>query len=326
MHFFLVYVKKKQYLCTQNGMNMKKQILLLAFMAVVANVSAAVTLDPDLKAALPSGEFFLPAPPAEGSLVWKDDSAKYFQYKEAARKWDDVKQDRWDSAWAKMNEQYYFALYRLGADSVMNAPFLTDVSWTKSGSKWAVNYTRNTTDFAQMNALEELCEEMKNQNTSKLWRTRTRPYSYFGDWYSGRKYAVNLADTTSYPSGHGYFAGLFGMCMLYIDPENALAIHSMMNEWMNCRLLVGAHWNTDLSAGVQLGAIAFAIAMNHDQFRNLVEAAKTELESYREQQSSATGNDKVQSGKEQSTKVICNDQLLIRHDGKFYNAQGTEVK
>lgn len=263
---------------------MKKTfVLFIFFTTLFCNAQAAVTLDAYLEAALPSGEFFLPAPPEVGSLIWRDDTTKYFQYKRAARHFDEEKQEYWDSVWAIMNEQYYFALYRLAADSVMNAPFITDVNWTKNPTtkKYIVTYTRNTTDFPQMNTLQQLCEAMKEKNTSGLWRTRTRPYKYFGEWYKGNKYDVDLTDATSYPSGHGYFAGLFGMCMMYIDPANALKIKKMMGEWMECRLVLGAHWNTDLSAGWQLGAIAFSIAMNYDQFRNQVEAAKTELEAYR---------------------------------------------
>lgn len=269
-------------------MNMKKFLLVVAtVLTTVFSASAAqgtgITLDADLKAALPSGEYFLPAPPEVGSLIWKDDSTKYFQYKELGRRYDEEKQEYWDSVWAKMNEQYYFALYRLAADSVMNVPFITNLSWTKNqtSGKYTVSYTRNNTDFPQMNRLELMCEEMKEQGTSNLWRTRPRPYCYFGDWYSGNYYAAGTSNASSYPSGHGYFAGLFGMCMMYIDPDNSLAIKKMIDEWCDCRLILGAHWKTDLDAGKQLGAIAFSIAMNYDQFHDQVEAAKAELEAYR---------------------------------------------
>ena len=301
-------------------------IVLSTFMISVANAATGVTLDAELKAALPSGEFFLPAPPEFGSLIWKDDSAKYFQYKEAARKYDAEKQERWDSVWAKMNEQYYFALYRLAADSVMNAPFITDVTWTKNAKtgKYTVSYTRNQTDFPEMNKLELLCEQMKEDNTSNLWRTRMRPYCYFGDWYSGKKYQEMTANSSSYPSGHGYFSGLFGMCLLYIDPANSLAINKMLDEWLMCRLLLGAHWNTDLAAGKQLGAIAFAIAMNFDQFRNQVEAAKTELENYRASHPITT--DVSVPASTENNKTLVNGILIIEHEGVNYNANGLVVQ
>ena len=302
-------------------------LLVAAMMATVWSANAAVPLDADLKAALPSGEDYLPAPPEVGSLVWLDDSIKYFQYKEALRIWDEEKQEYWDSVWAIMNEQYYFILYRLQADSVMNAPFLSSLSWTKqSNGKYKVDYVRNDSLFPEMNMLEELCETMKTENTSNLWRTRPRPYKYFGDNYKGTMYSVNKSDNTSYPSGHGYFAGLFGMCMLYIDPDNALAIHNIINEWLNCRLTLGAHWNTDLAAGWKLGAIAFSIAMNYDQFRNQVLAAKAELEAYRAAPPTPTDNNAIEAPKADTGKRVEDGQFLILKDDHTYDAKGVLVR
>lgn len=308
---------------------MKK--LFLLFVSVAASVfsmSAATgdPLDADLKAALPSGEYFLPAPPEVGSLIWLDDSLKYVTYKEAGRVWDDEKQVFWDSLWAKWNESYDFSLYRIAADSVMDAPFI-EVSWAKNAQgKYTVSKTRNMTDFPAMNELELLCEQMKEDNTSNLWRTRMRPYCYFGDWYAGKHYAKGTANASSYPSGHGYFAGLFGMCLLYIDPDHSLAIKNIMDEWLNCRLLLGAHWNTDLSAGQQLGAMAFAIAMNYNQFRNQVEAAKAELEAYRETQSVPTTEETAPERRASEGKMLINGHVLVEHDGVTYDAQGAVVR
>lgn len=316
---------------------MKRLFFILVCIAVTVSVSAeSITLDADLKSSLPSGEFFLPAPPEVGSLIWQDDSITYFQYKEASRVVNPTTHDCWDSIWAKMNEQYYFALYRLSADSVMNAPFIA-VSWTKNANgKYTVTNTRNTTDFPEMNKLEQLCEVMKEQGTSQLWRTRPRPYFYFSDWYAGKHYDRNYPSqfqsslASSYPSGHGYFAGLFGMAMLYIDPDNALAIKNMIDEWAECRLILGAHWKTDIEAGKTLGAITFAIAMNYDQFRNQVEAAKAELEAYRAQQSSSTPTDVMTVNDEKTNgeteKTLRDGQLVIEHDGRYFSAQGQTVK
>lgn len=297
--------------------------LVVALLCTSLSLSA-VTLDADLRAALPSGEYFLPGPPEVGTPAWRLDSLTYFQYKERGRVYNTATQDCWDSAWAKMNEPYYFALYRYSADSVMNAPFITNVSWTKNAAgKYTVTYTRNTTDFPEMNALEQLCEQMKEDNTSSLWRTRMRPYCYFGDWYAGKKYAAGTANASSYPSGHGYFAGLFGMCMLYIDPANALAIKRMTDEWAECRLILGAHWASDVADGKQLGAIAFAIAMNHDQFRNQVEAAKAELEAYRAAHTGVPTELPAAPGEPVVfEKVLENGELLLRSPSVTYLLTG----
>lgn len=254
---------------------MKKLFALVALLAAtLTGVYAAVSLDAEFKAALPSKDIYLPGPPEVGSSVWLDDSIKYFQYKEIGNRFDTEKQEYWDSAWANMNEQYYFALYRLTADSVMNAPFI-DVTWTRSKpGTYTVAKTHNTTEYPEMNKLWDMCVAMKEANTES--RTRPRPYKYFGYWYKGKKYAVDRNDASSYPSGHGYFAGLFKRCMVYIDPADSIAIKNMMDEWAHCRLLLGAHWNTDVIDGKKLGDIAFDIAMNYPQFRNQLEAAKAE--------------------------------------------------
>ena len=164
---------------------------------------------------------------------------------------------------------------------------------------------------------------MKEANTT--WRTRPRPYKYFGEWY-GTKHSVNKDDATSYPSGHGYFAGLFGMCMMYIDPDHAQAIKAMMDEWMECRLIVGAHWNTDLSAGWQLGTIAFSIAMNYPQFRDLVEASKAELEAYRAEQETPTTVDQTQTEAPKATKVIESGTVRIVKEDYQYNTLGNIIR
>ena len=256
---------------------MKKLFALVALLVATFTGSYAatvVTLDADLRAALPSKDTYLPGPPEVGSPVWLDDSTKYFYYKEIGNRFDNDKGECWDSAWALMNEPYDFALYRVSADSVMNAPFI-DVTLTRvTPGKYTVEKTHNTTDYPEMNKLWELCVAMKEANTES--RERPRPYKYFGYWYKGKKYTVDRDDATSYPSGHGYFAGLFKKCMIYIDPADSVAITNMMDEWAHCRLLLGAHWNTDVIDGKQLGEIAFNIAMNYPQFRNQLEAAKAE--------------------------------------------------
>ena len=115
------------------------------------------------------------------------------------------------------------------------------------------------------------------------------------------------------------------MCLLYIDPDNALAIKQMMDEWVNCRLLLGAHWNTDIAAGKTLGAIAFAIAMNYDQFRDLVIAAKNELAAYRARQIPTGTNQSAKIPDLSDKKQLVNGQLYIIRDGVTYTAQGATV-
>jgi len=258
---------------------MKKFFLFVAALTAVSfnayAIIEATTLPDEIKAVLHSGESVLLAPPEIGSEVWLNDSLLYKQLKEPRLKDGEA---NYDSIWATINEQYYFVLHRLAADSVMDVP-LIDITWTDENKVKVKTHTANE-NFPEINNLESMCEAMKSYHTD-LWRTRQRPYNYFNDWYKGKKYKRSDANATSYPSGHGYFRGLFGKCMEVIDPENDEAVQKILDEWEHCRLQLGAHWNTDLIAGRQLGAIAFDSAMTVDAFRNQVLAAKKELKAYR---------------------------------------------
>ena len=263
---------------------------------------------------------------ATDSLAWDNDSSSYFKYK--VPYYDTLSYEplqlqlSWAHGWAHLNEQYYFSLYRLAADSVMDLP-LIDVSWPEGGpyNPSYVTRTRNTDDFPKMNELEVLCEEMKEANTGS-GRVRPRPYQYFpNQYYNGQPQKQNLNATGSYPSGHGYFRGLFGRCLEIVDPEHNEAIQAMLDEWLHCRLLKGAHWVSDLSAGEKLGKMAFDSAMTVNAFRALVYAAQSEIKAYR---GTTTGLGSYEAV-EKAIKRIENGQLIIYRRGKKYNAQGQRL-
>ena len=263
---------------------------------------------------------------ATDPVAWAQDSSSYFQYK--VPYYDTLSYDPLQvqynqvHAWAHLNEQYYFALYRLAADSVMDLPLIT-VTWNENNpySSQQVIKTRNTTDFLKLNALEELCEAMKTANTED--RVRPRPYKYFpGQYYNGKLQKQDTTSTGSYPSGHGYFRGLFGKCLETIDPDHNEAIQKMLDEWLHCRLQKGAHWVSDLSAGETFGKIAFDSAMTVEAFRALVDSARTEVMTYR---GISTGVS-AEEAKNPAGKRIENGQLVIYRRGTKYNAQGKIVQ
>lgn len=257
---------------------MKKVYFLFVFLTAIALGSWAEGIIDQIS--LPSCSIFVAQNPfpAFGSEEWKNtDSLLYFQLKEPRLK---EGQPNYDSIWAHLNEQYYFALYRLAPDSVMGAPFM-NITW-KDDSKTKVTSHSGNSNFPKMNELEVLCEDMKEDNLPSIVRVRARPFNYFpNQYYNGKKQTYNPDATGSYPSGHGYFRGLFGKCLEIIDPEHNEAIQAMMDEWLFCRLQKGAHWASDLPAGEKLGVMAFDSAMTVDAFRKLVFDARKELNNYR---------------------------------------------
>lgn len=269
---------------------MKKIYLLFTFLcASILGVFAESNEDILAQINLPSCADFVaqnPYPTKTTNLeAWNEDSTSYFKNK--IPYYDTLSYEplqlqlNMQHAWANLNEQYYFCLYRLTADSVMNAPFI-QVSWNEENPyiKNDITRTPNNSTFGKINQLEQLCEQMKEENTNA--RVRPRPFNYFPDqYYNGTKQKYNPNATGSYPSGHGYFRGLFGKCLEIIDPEHNEVIQDMLDEWLHCRLQKGAHWESDLPAGKALGEMAFDSAMTVEAFRSLVFEARKELEEYR---------------------------------------------
>ena len=257
---------------------MKKIYLLVALLTVtVSSVRAELPADlrmPDID------EFIANHPcPDSGSVAWNNDSILYFQYKEPRLKDNET---NYDSVWANKNEPYHFVLYRL--TKTIGVPYVTNIQNEELHGGWptGVTYAQSTSAFPNMIALWSVCEAMKDRNAPSKKRVRQRPFCYFNGWYNGIHYSrTNAGSRDSYPSGHGYFRGLFGKCMAVVDPAEDVTVQEMLDDWLHCRLQKGAHWNTDLIAGRQLGEMAFDTAMTCESFRSLVFAARKELKADR---------------------------------------------
>lgn len=261
---------------------MKKIYLFVALLtASICSVRAELPADlrmPDIDAFIANNPY-----PDSGSVAWNNDSILYFQYKEPKLIGEDPNPD---SIWACKNEQYHFVMYRL--TKTINVPYVTSIQNEELVGGWPSNVTyamsskTPVNDFPAMTALWSLCEAMKDGNAPSKKRVRQRPFCYFNGWYNNNQYyRTSTKNNDSYPSGHGYFRGLFGKCMELVDPAEDAVIQSMLDEWLHCRLQKGAHWNTDIIAGMQLGEMAFDTAMTCDSFRSMVFAARKELKTYR---------------------------------------------
>ncbi|MCQ2324327.1 MAG: hypothetical protein MJZ53_05705 [Paludibacteraceae bacterium] len=266
---------------------MKKNLLFVAVSSLMnLNVYSAPAVNP-LSVELPAGNTIIngqrviPEPPEYNSEPWLCDSITYFKARELRRlKRAVTKEDSTllallgvtqkvgtvttvDSLIAKKREPYISWLKTYGADPAINLPL------------------HDKTIFPKLVALDELCEKMKEYGTDKTrYRVRQRPYYYFHDYYSGGQLKENTA-TDSYPSGHGYFCGLFDLAMAYVDPENIEVIKRNSDTFGYQRLILGAHWETDVWAGRQLGAVTFDIARTDTEFQSALDAAKEELATYR---------------------------------------------
>jgi acid phosphatase (class A) len=125
---------------------------------------------------------------------------------------------------------------------------------------------------------------------AKQYWKRTRPYAYSGevealaDMSAGRKAAPGMdsdkaADAlahSSYPSGHATFGTVCAILLADMVPEKREALFARGRDYAHSRLIVGAHFPTDLEAGHIAGTVAAALLLQNASFRrDLAEARIT---------------------------------------------------
>jgi len=84
-------------------------------------------------------------------------------------------------------------------------------------------------------------------------------------------------DYTSYPSGHATFGVLCAILLADVVPEKRDELFARGRQYGESRLIVGAHYPSDVAAGQTAGAMAAALLMQNPQFERRYFEARTEL-------------------------------------------------
>lgn len=85
------------------------------------------------------------------------------------------------------------------------------------------------------------------------------------------------AGSLSYPSGHGSMIGTVTLILAELAPDRADAIAERGRVYAESRVACGAHWASDLDAGVTAGAVLVATLHADSAFRADMEAARAEV-------------------------------------------------
>jgi acid phosphatase (class A) len=85
------------------------------------------------------------------------------------------------------------------------------------------------------------------------------------------------ARSLSYPSGHGSMIGTVTLILAELVPDRAHAIAARGRVYAESRVACGAHWASDLDAGVQAGAVLVAALHADPAFRADMDAARAEV-------------------------------------------------
>lgn len=147
--------------------------------------------------------------------------------------------------------------------------------------------------FPILNALINACINLKSYHTDyymvgetpteglrDVAILRQRPRSTHADETKENGTRFSDSGASSYPSGHGYAEWLVASCLAYINPKVSTQIFAIAQDYGYSRVIIAAHWMTDINAGERLGAAAFAALLANDDFRAMLDATKTEYTNY----------------------------------------------
>ncbi len=115
---------------------------------------------------------------------------------------------------------------------------------------------------------------------------RARPYvdnpavERLGDVASDSPLAINGGferDHTAYPSGHAAFGTACAIVLAQMVPEQGAALFARARLYGESRLIVGAHFPTDIDAGRRIGTAATGMMLQNALFLADLRAAREQL-------------------------------------------------
>lgn len=110
----------------------------------------------------------------------------------------------------------------------------------------------------------------------KVRYMRRRPFMVFNEPTATPDREPSLRRNGSFPSGHTIAGWLTALVLMEINPDAADAIMARGYAYGESRVIVGAHWQSDVDAGYLAASIAYAKIHTSDRFLEQMAKARTE--------------------------------------------------
>lgn len=202
---------------------------------------------------MPDLTYILPAPPDTNSVSFTNDITRYM--------WG--KTQRLDPARLAIaiNDSDYSLKYilRIFSDSF-------GMSITEEETPEIYRLLRDFTETC-----DNICVKPKN------YYMRKRPFMFYHEQTATPDQDVNLAKNGSYPSGHTVFGWCAALILSEVNPEYAEDIMSRGYMYGESRVIVGAHWQSDVDAGMLGGSILFMKLHTSPAFLDQMSKARSEF-------------------------------------------------
>lgn len=204
-------------------------------------------------AELPSGQAFLPSPPAAGSAAFAADEEAY----KTTRKLRDT--PRWVQA---------------AKDADLTFPNTASTFSCALG----IPVSQEATPHLNMLLRRVRADASRANDKAKDLYKRQRPYLAHGD--TSCTPAERHKDD-SYPSGHTSVGWAWALVLAEIAPDRADAIFARGLSFGESRIICGVHWKSDVDAGRVVGASTVSRLHADPVFAAQLELARKEIEKAR---------------------------------------------
>ena len=110
---------------------------------------------------------------------------------------------------------------------------------------------------------------------TKAYYHRERPFERFNDTMPSHE-EDDLCGEGSYPSGHSLRGWGISLLLAQIAPQRASEIFSRGWDYCNSRVIVGAHWQSDVDASRTAASIGFCALQGNEAFITQMKKAQAE--------------------------------------------------
>jgi len=111
----------------------------------------------------------------------------------------------------------------------------------------------------------------------KYYYKRKRPFMRFQESTLTPNEEPSLRRNFSYPSGHTALGWTFALLLSEINPERADTILARGIMYGESRVIVGAHWQSDVDAGRLAGSVVYAHMHTSERFLEQMRLARQEF-------------------------------------------------
>ncbi len=228
-----------------NARNCLSIVLLLTSMAAMSQQRATAYFSTD---EMPNAVNYLPAPPDTVSAQFAYDMSRYF--------------------WGKSVRNTPRGQMAV-ADADCSTSHLLEIYSEYMG----ITLSKTTTPAIYTMMKNALETGGKGVTRCKKYYQRVRPFQRYGEPVASDE----TLSQTSYPSGHTNRGWLAALILVEINPAAQDAILRRGYEFGQSRVIVGAHWQSDVDAGRVVASACFARLHTNATFLSELEAAKQEF-------------------------------------------------